>query len=157
MTVTKARSRLQKTEEKKFSGFSHLKKERIDNKKLKILAQKLKIKEHFQYSFVLLLSLICFYLLYLLCRNFYPEQIQNFIIKNSYSAFFIPFFISNFLFFTFIFLNKKIGLLVAFFLSFSLYLKFLNVEINIFSIAITLLINTVLAFLLFSNFSRNKE
>lgn len=157
MAATKARSRLKKEIEKPVLTSSRLKKRKLETKKLKIIAQKLKFKEHLQYGLVLILSLISFYILYLLCQNFYPKQIQNFIIKNSYLPFFILFFLGNFFLFTFIFLNKKIGLLISFIVSFSLYLKFITVQLNLITFLVVLVFTIILAALLFPNFSRNKK
>lgn len=157
MALTKARSRLQKVEEKKSTSFSHNRDKKVNNKKLKLISQKLKIKEHLKYSLSLVLSLLSFYSLYLLCKNFYPEQIQNLIVKNGYLPFFLLFFISNFFFFTFIFLNKKIGLLISFILSFSLYLKLIEVKFNLITILTVVIVSLLLFFILFTNFSRNKE
>ena len=157
MAVTKARSRLKKVEEKTTSSFNRLNKKTAVNEKIKIISQKLKIKEHLKYSFVLILALFSFYSLYLLCQNFYPEQIQNLIIKNSYLPFFFLFFITNFFLFTFISLNKKIGLLGSFILSFSLYLKLIKVRLSLISILTVVVFSLVLFFILFANFSRNKD
>ena len=157
MAGTKARSRLKRVEEKGDSNFKHLKKEKQNNKKLKIITQKLKIKEHLKYSFALVLSLFSFYTIYLLCQSFYPEQIQNLLIKNSYLLFFILLFLANFFLFTFIFLNKKVGLLSSFVLSFSLYLKLIKVKFSLISILTIIVFSLILFFVLFSNFSRNKE
>lgn len=157
MAATKARSRLKKEIEKPIVASSRLKKKKIETEKFKIISQKLKLKEHLQFGTVLILSLISFYALYLLCQNFYPEQIQNFIIKNSYLPFFILFFLGSFFLFTFIFLNKKIGLLISFIISFSFYLKFIHVQLNLITILVVLVFSGSLAALLFPNFSRNKK
>jgi hypothetical protein len=150
-----SQAKLRPTLHKKEKTSNH--KNKKENPSLNILKEKLKIKEHLQYSVALILALVSFYLLYLICKNFYPSQIQNFLINNSYLGFFIPFFMGSFFLFSFILLNKKYSLLISFFISISLYFKFLAVKLNLFSIMTIIFLTGLLASLLFLNISRNKE
>ena len=80
-------------------------------------------KKYLHFMPCFLLALGTYFLLYLLIRKIYPTQIQNFVIKNSYFPFFALLFVANFFFFTFLFLNQKIGLLLALFINLILYFR----------------------------------
>lgn len=106
-------------------------------------------KKYLNYIYCLLISLIAYFVLYLLISKVYPSQIQNFLFKNSYLPFFLNLFIANFLFFTFIFLNKKIGLIIAFFINLIFYFKINNFNFDLISCLFILLITAIFIFLIF--------
>lgn len=106
-------------------------------------------KKYLSYIYCLLISLLGYFLLYLLISKVYPAQIQNFLFKNSYLPFFLLLFLANFFFFTFIFLNKKIGIIVAFLINLLLYFRINNINFDLLSFLIVILIITVLSSLIF--------
>ncbi len=83
---------------------------------------------HFVHCFFI--ALLTYFLLYLLLSKIYPHQIQNFIFTNSYLPFFLLLFLANFFLFTFLFLNKKIGLSIAFSINLLLYCKINHLLFN---------------------------
>lgn len=107
------------------------------------------LKKHLRYIFSLFVALIAYFLLYLLISKVYPSQIQNFLFKNSYLPFFLLTFIANFFFFTFLLLNKNLGLIIAFFINLVLYFKVLSIEFDFLSLLIIFLIVTALISLAF--------
>jgi len=106
-------------------------------------------KKYLSYIYCLLISLVGYFLLYLLVSKIYPNQIQNFIFKNSYLPFFLLLFLANFFFFTFLFLNKKIGLIIAFLINLLLYFKISDISFDFMSALIVIITTATLAFLTF--------
>ncbi len=107
------------------------------------------LKKYWHYIFCLFIAIFCYFLLYLLLSKVYPNQIQNFIFKNSFLPLFSLLFIANFFLFTFFFLNKKIGFIFAFIINLILYFKISHIYFNfaaILAIALLGLILTLLAF-----------
>lgn len=106
-------------------------------------------KKYLNYVYCLLVSFFGYFLLYLLVSKIYPAQIQHFLFKNSYLPFFLILFLANFFLFTFIFLNKKIGLISAFLINLLLYLKISNINFDLMSFLIIILISIILTLLIF--------
>lgn len=132
MVTNQARSRLKKNQPKEFP-----------------------FKKHLQYGFSLLIAILLYLALYFLMSKVYPSQIQNFIFKNSYLPFFLLLFVADFFFFTFLFLNKNIGLLIAFAINLILYFKTSQIAFSFSSLLVILLLIAVLGALLF--FEKIKE
>lgn len=107
------------------------------------------LKKHLHYILSLFIALIAYFLLYLLISKIYPSQIQNFIFKNSYLPFFLLTFIANFFLFTFLLLNKNLGLIIAFFINLMLYFKIVNISFDLLSFLTILLITSALVCLTF--------
>ena len=72
---------------------------------------------------LLLLSASLYYLVYHLLFNVYPQGIANIPIYNSYAGLLIPFFLSNSLLLSYLFLNSKRGIRLSFLLTIILFLK----------------------------------
>lgn len=106
-------------------------------------------KKYLSYIYCLLISLMGYFLFYLLISKVYPTQIQNFIFKNSYLPFFLLLFIANFFFFAFLFLNKKIGVIIAFLINLLLYFKINDLSFDWLSFLVIILIIIVLSTLIF--------
>ena len=106
-------------------------------------------KKYLNYIYCLIIALVIYFLLYLLISKIYPAQIQNFLFKNSYLPFFFILFFANFFLLTFIFLNKKIGLISSFSINLILYFKINNLHFDLASILVVVLIITILALLVF--------
>lgn len=106
-------------------------------------------KKYVSYIYCLLISLAGYFLLYLLINKIYPAQIQNFLFKNSYLPFFLILFLANFFLFTFVFLNKKIGLVSAFLINLLLYFKINDINFDLMSFLAIILISIVLTLLIF--------
>lgn len=106
-------------------------------------------KKYLSYVYCLLIAVVAYSTLYLLINKVYPSQIQNFLFKNSYLPFFLNLFVANFLFFTFVFLNKKIGLIIAFFINLIFYFKINNIHFDLISCLFILLITIVFILLIF--------
>ncbi len=107
-------------------------------------------KKYLSYIYCLLISLVGYFLFYLLVSKIYPNQIQNFIFKNSYLPFFLLLFLANFFFFTFLFLNKKIGLIIAFLINLLLHFKISDISFDLASVLTVIFATAVLACLTFS-------
>jgi len=106
-------------------------------------------KKYLNHIHCLLISIVGYFLLYLLISKIYPAQIQNFLFKNSYLPFFLILFLANFFLFTFMFLNKKIGLINAFLVNLLLYFKINDLSFDIMSYLTIILIITILVLLIF--------
>ena len=106
-------------------------------------------KKYLAYVYCLLIAIVAYFALYILVSKVYPSQVQNFLFKNSYLPFFLNLFVANFLFFTFVFLNKKIGLIFAFFINLIIYFKINNIYFDLISYLFILLTTGVLIFLIF--------
>ncbi len=106
-------------------------------------------KKYLSYIYCLLISLVGYFLLYLLISKIYPNQIQNFIFKNSYLPFFLILFLANFFFFTFLFLNKKIGVVIAFFINLLLYFKINEISFDSASVLTVIIATATLVCLTF--------
>ena len=106
-------------------------------------------KKYLNYIYFLLLAILMYFLLYLLVSRVYPNQVQNFIFKNSYLPFFSILFIANFFLFAFVFLNKKIGIIVSFLINLLFYFKINDINFNLSSILIIIFITCVLTSLTF--------
>ena len=106
-------------------------------------------KKYLNYIYCFIIALIIYFLLYLLISNIYPAQIQNFLFKNSYLPFFFMLFFANFFLLTFIFLNKRIGLINSFFINLILYFKINDLYFDLASILVVILIIAILALLVF--------
>lgn len=107
------------------------------------------LKKYWHYIFCLFIAIFCYFLLYLLLSKVYPSQIQNFIFKNSYLPLFLLLFIGDFFLFTFLFLNKKIGFVLAFMVNFILYFKISHIYFNFAAILIIILFGIALTLLAF--------
>ena len=106
-------------------------------------------KKYLHYIFSLFIALFLYFFLYLLLNKVYPSQIQNFILKNSYLPFFLLMLAANFFLFTFIFLNKKIGFIIAFAINLILYFKISHIYFNFSSCLIIFIITLILTLLAF--------
>lgn len=106
-------------------------------------------KKYLQYIFCLFVALIAYFLIYLLIKNVYPTQIQNFILKNSYSPLILLAFVANFFLFTFILLNKKYGLIIAFIINLIFYFRLNQINFDLAGLLIIFLISTGLVLLVF--------
>lgn len=71
----------------------------------------------------LILALAFYFSTYYILTTFHPQQIKNFIVVNTYLPLQLSFFLANFLFFSFLLLKKRRGLLISLFLSIWLFLK----------------------------------
>jgi hypothetical protein len=106
-------------------------------------------KKYLSYSYCLFIALFAYFLLYLLISKIYPSQIQNFLFKNSYLPFFALLFIANFLLFTFLFLNKKIGLTISFFMHLLIYFRLNQLRFDFASVLFIIITGTIFASLIF--------
>jgi hypothetical protein len=107
------------------------------------------LKKYLHYIFCLLIALFAYFLLYLLLSKVYPSQIQNFLFKNSYLPFLLLVFIANFFIFTFLSLNKRFGLIIAFLINFIIYFRISDINFDLISCLTILLIILVLFVLVF--------
>lgn len=106
-------------------------------------------KKYLNYTYCLLLALLMYFLLYLLISKIYPNQIQNFLFKNSYLPFFSILFLANFFFFTFVFLDKKIGIIISFLINLLFYFKINDINLDLISVVTIILTISTLTFLTF--------
>jgi len=107
------------------------------------------LKRYLHYVFCLLIALFAYFLIYLLLTKVYPNQIQNFIFKNSYLPLFLLISIANFFFFTFLLLNKKHGFIIAFIINLILYFRISHIYFNAASFLVIFLISLGLILLAF--------
>lgn len=108
-----------------------------------------RLKKYWHYAFCLVVAILSYFLLYLLLNKVYPGQIQNFLWPNSYLPFFITLFVGNFFLITFIFLDKKIGLTLAFMINLTFYFRINHIIFNLLAWLIILLISTTLFLLVY--------
>jgi hypothetical protein len=85
------------------------------------------IKNYWSHLPTLLVGFIFYALLYLILIKIYPQNIQHWLIPNMYLPLQVVFFIGNFFFFSFLFLNSRRGMMTAFILSLWLFFKLLKV------------------------------
>ncbi len=107
------------------------------------------LKKYLHYIFCLLIALFVYFLLYLLLSKVYPSQIQNFLFKNSYLPFLLLVFIANFFLFTFLSLNKRFGLIIAFLINLIIYFRISDINFDLLSCLTILLIILVLVVFVF--------
>lgn len=79
--------------------------------------------KYVRYLPMLLVALLAYGGLALLVYNFYPNQIANLVLVNSYALLVIPFLIANTLFFSYLFLNTRRGFLLSCALTIALFLR----------------------------------
>ena len=78
---------------------------------------------HRQDLVLLLLSVPFFGAVFLITTRFYPSQIEDFLISNTFLPLQIPLFIANSLLFSFLFLNTRRGILISIIISSLLFLR----------------------------------
>lgn len=78
------------------------------------------LKKYLSHLPTLFLSLLFYYLMWLLMHHVYPSQIQNFIITNAYLPLALLFFLANFFLASFLLLSTKKGLIISLILVFAL-------------------------------------
>ncbi|GEM_PF-5309680 len=106
-------------------------------------------KKYLHYVFCLIIALIAYLSIYILIKNVYPSQIQNFLFTNSYLPFFVLLFIANFFLITFLSLNSRLGFLGAFSLNCLFYLKINQIKFDFLSLSFVLISTLLLASLVF--------
>lgn len=106
-------------------------------------------KKYLHYIFCLIIALIAYFSIYILVKNVYPSQIQNFLFTNSYLPFFALLFLANFFLITFLSLNSRLGFLGAFSINCLFYLKANQIKFDLLSLGFILLSTFILAGLLF--------
>jgi hypothetical protein len=121
--MSKARSRLTKLSK---NIAQNLEKEKLDFKKIK------KDFNPNQLRFSNLIISLAFYLItYYLLTSFFPKQIENILIPNSYILILIPFFFGNLFLFGFLSLRLRRGFLISFFITAYFFLKLQQINFNL--------------------------
>lgn len=69
------------------------------------------------------MAILAYLALYWLLSHFYPNQVQHWLWPNSFLPVLTLLFVGNFFLLTFIFLDKKIGLLLAIIINWLAYLR----------------------------------
>ncbi len=82
-----------------------------------------RVLRYLKHSPTLILGLLSLAILYYLLSNFYPEQVKNILVANSYLPILLSFFFSGFFLFSFIFLHSRRGFLLSLFLTTILFLQ----------------------------------
>lgn len=100
-------------------------KSRLKNKKQVI---KLPWASYLEHLPTLVIGLLFYVGLYFLVTKFYPAQIQNFIVPNTYLPLQIFLFGGNFFLLSYIFLSARRGLLLSLAVAWMLFLKLQLVE-----------------------------
>jgi hypothetical protein len=82
------------------------------------------LKNYYHYLQVLTVSLFFFAIVFLIVTRISPSSIANIPLPDTYLLLQIPLFLGNFFFGTFLFQNKKLGLLFAVAIAVILFFKF---------------------------------
>lgn len=173
MSETKARSRLKKKEKASFAR-SRLKlnQKKLPNEKILkknnnfLIIKSLfkskpwqflshQLQERIKYSLSLIISLILYYLLYLSASNFYPEQLQDFILENSFLPVLTVLFLANFFFFSFLFLKQKPAIILSFYINIFLLFRLQKINWDMTAFLFTTLSAVVLGLILYLPIQKN--
>ncbi len=101
-------------------------------------------KRYLNYLPTLVISLPFYGGIYFLLINFYPNQLRNWLLPNTYLPLQLLLFIGNFFFFSFIFLKASYGLLLSLWFGWSLFLKLQPIENYLMVSGFSLLVVAVL-------------
>lgn len=88
------------------------------------------IKKYFQYLPTLLLALPFYYASYFIFTQVHPQQIQNFLLINSYLPLQFCLLFANFFFFSFLLLNTRRALLLSLYLAIIIFLRLQQVILS---------------------------
>ena len=119
--MKKAKSRLKKlASTKKFTKFVNVKKignfAKFNNyrkKQKKAYQTPIFLQKYLTHLPVLILSILFYFLVWRILTKVQPEQIQNFILDDSYLPILIPLLFANLFFFSFLLLKTRRGLLIS--------------------------------------------
>lgn len=109
--------------------------------------------KHLQYSLALLLAILLYFILYQGMQYFYPEQIQNLGLPNSYFPFFALFFLANFLFFCFLFVKKRFAFFLACLLNVILFFKVQAIAFDWAAVVVLFASALIVTWIFFGNFT----